>query len=403
MKISLVDPSLFTWPYDVKLADGLIEIGHSVSIVGSYTKTEVVPGQDSLLQRHFYPAMQSKALSRLPSQVQLALKGLSHVESMARLIRRFKNCAPDVIHFQWTPLPIIDARLVASFRAIAPSILTVHDSNPFNNNPRSKLQRIAAGSIFKHFDHLIVHTAQARDRLVKRGAPEDTISKIPIGLLIEHVELPAEVDPVERQIGILLFGQIKPYKGVDVLLQAIALLPPQTLAKCSVRIVGRPEMPMGPLFSMVADLGLQTKVEFDLRFVPEAEIAQIIARADIVVFPYREIDASGVLMLALAAGRPIVASNLGVFSEWLGPQAAAVLVQPDNPEELATALVPLISDRRIRQSHAERVLKLRNSVPSWKSIARLTELAYERAIRDRKPSAAESPTRTLRGVKRSRA
>jgi hypothetical protein len=61
MKISLVDPSLFTWFYDVKLADGLIKIGHSVSIVGSYTKTEVVSGQDSLLQRHFYPAMQSKA------------------------------------------------------------------------------------------------------------------------------------------------------------------------------------------------------------------------------------------------------------------------------------------------------------------------------------------------------
>jgi glycosyltransferase involved in cell wall biosynthesis len=265
------------------------------------------------------------------------------------------------------------------------------------------LQRIAAGSIFKHFDHLIVHTAQARDRLVKRGVPEDKISTIPIGLLIEHIELPAEVDPVERQIGILLFGQIKPYKGVDVLLQAVALLPPQILAKCSVRIVGRPEMPMGPLFSMVADLGLHTKVEFDLRFVPEAEVAQIIARADIVVFPYREIDASGVLMLALAAGRPIVASNLGVFSEWLGPQAAAILVQPDNPEELAAALAPLISDRSIRQSHAERVLKLRNSVPSWKSIARLTELAYERAIRDRKPSAEQRPTRTLGGVKRSRA
>jgi glycosyltransferase involved in cell wall biosynthesis len=302
---------------------------------------------------------------------------------MARLIRRFKVHKPDIIHFQWTPLPLVDARFVPRFRAIAPTILTVHDSNPFNSNPKSKLQGIGARTIFNEFDHLIVHTSQARDRLVGGGIQEDKISTIAHGLLTEHIEAPAEDDSVDRPTRILLFGQIKPYKGVDVLLRAVALLPAESRARCNVRIVGKPEMPMGPLFSMVADLDLKRQVEFDLRFVPEVEVAQLVAGADIVVFPYREIDASGVLMLALAAGRPIVASNMGIFAEWLGPQAAAVLVSPDNPEELASALAPLISDPAIRRSHAARVLKLRNSVPSWTSIARLTELAYKKATQKR--------------------
>lgn len=381
MKVSLIDPSLFTWPYDYRLAMGLTQIGHAVEIVGSHTKTEVAAEHNQLLRKHFYPLMRSQFAKSLPHKIQLFLKGLSHIESVGRLVRHFRETRPDIIHFQWVPLPFVDSRFLSSFRAIAPTVLTVHDSNPFNDNPSSRLQRIGALEILHQFDHLIVHTAVARERLVTKGIPLDRISIVPHGLLTDHID--SQQGPHRSPVRILLFGQVKPYKGVDVLLRAISMLPADIRAACRVKVVGKPDMAMAPLFSMASELQVQQHIEFDLRFVPDSEVASLVASADIFVFPYRQIDASGVLMLAIAGGRPIVASNIGIFAEWLGPQGVGTLVQPDNPAELAHALLPLIRDPDWRQSEAQKVLELRDSVPSWRSIAGFTEAVYKRTISSR--------------------
>lgn len=380
MKIALIDPSLFTWPYDLKLAKGLTDIGHAASIVGRQLGQKPSVDEVRFLDRHFYPGMQSRFFKKLPRNVQLGLKGLSHAESMARLIRRFRRAPPDVIHFQWAPLAIVDSQFVPKFRKVAPTVLTVHDSNPFNNNPSSRIQRIGALKILHCFDHLIVHTTVARDRLLGVGIPDEKISVIAHGLLTDHIARPAdEPSTGGGRVQILLFGKIKPYKGVDVMLRALALLPREVRRRCVVKVVGWPEMPMEPLFAMAKDLQLEEYVEFDLRFVPEDEVTSLVVRADILAFPYRDIDASGVLMLAIAAGRPIVASNLGTFSEWLSDQAEGTLVPPDDPVALSRSLERLISDPDYRNSKSQGMLDLRDSVPTWTSIARLTESAYAKA------------------------
>lgn len=382
MKIALIDPSLFTWPYDLKLAKGLTDVGHATSIVGRQIGQKPSVDEAQFLDRHFYPGLQSRFFKKLPRNVQLGLKGLSHAESMARLLRRFRKTPPDVIHFQWAPLAIVDSQFIPRFRRVAPTVLTVHDSNPFNNNPSSRIQRIGALRILHCFDHLIVHTAVARDRLLRVGIPDDNISVIAHGLLTDHIPRPAGKRLVaDGRVQILLFGKIKAYKGVDVMLRALALVPRDVRERCVVKVVGWPEMPMAPLFAMVKDLQLEGQVEFDLRFIPEDEVTSLVASADILAFPYRDIDASGVLMLAIAAGRPIVASNLGTFSEWLSDQAEGTLVPPGDPVELSRSLERLISDAEYRNSKSQRILDLRDAVPTWTSIARLTETAYEKAGR----------------------
>ncbi|MBR0903916.1 glycosyltransferase family 4 protein [Bradyrhizobium liaoningense] len=389
MKIALIDPSLFTWPYDLKLAKGLTDIGHAASIIGRQIGQKPSVDEDLFLDRHFYPGLQSRLFKRLPRNVQLGLKGLSHAESMARLIRRFRSSPPDVIHFQWSPLAIVDSQFIPKFRRVAPTVLTVHDSNPFNNNPSSRIQRIGAFKILHCFDHLIVHTTVARDRLLRVGIPGEKISVIAHGLLTDHIARPAdEPSAGDGRVQILMFGKIKPYKGVDVMLRALALLPREVRAHCVVKIVGLPEMPMEPLFAMVKDLQLEDFVEFDLRFVPDDEMTSLVARAGILAFPYRDIDASGVLMLAIAAGRPIVASNIGTFAEWLNDRAEGTLVPPDDPAALSRSLERLIDDPDYRNSKGEAILDLRDSVPTWTSIARLTEVAYAKAGRHAAASAS---------------
>ena len=378
MKIALIDPSLFTWPYDVRLAQGFASIGHDVTIYGCDPVRPLPDWEGRFLKRHFYPGFAHPAIQKLPKRAFLVLKGISHIESMIRLLWVLHRGRPDVIHFQWIPLAVVDMRFIPLFRRIAPIVLTVHDSIPFNDNPSARLQCLGAVAIMKQFDQLIVHTAAAHARLENYGIAGEKINIIPHGLLLE----PKESAPYVGGggcVNLLMFGGIKPYKGVDILLRAVALLPQVARHACRLRVIGEPCMPMEPLFDLANSLGIAPQVEFDLRFVPDGEISTLMESADIQVFPYREIDASGVLTLAIGVGRTIVASKLGVFDEWLRDGIHGALVQPDDPQALAIALYPLIIDASSRIRAAQAVRALSNSIPDWSVIARRTQEVYIRA------------------------
>lgn len=378
MKIALIDPSVYTWLYDVRLAQGLASIGHDVTIYGSELPRPFTGTDKRFLKRHFYPGLTHSAIQKLPKWAFLVLKGISHIESMIRLLWVLQRGRTDVIHFQWAPLAVVDMRFIPLFRRIAPIVLTVHDSIPFNNNARTRLQYLGAVAIMKLFDQLIVHTASARDRLESYGVAGDKINIVPHGLLLEP-KTSAPYAGGDGRVNLLMFGGITPRKGVDVLLRAIALMPQDARHACRLRVVGEPGMPMEPLFDLVNSLGISEQVTFDLRFVPDDEISTLIENADIQVFPYRVIDASGILTLAIGVGRTIVASKLGMFDELLRDGVHGALVQPDDPQALAAALYPLIMDASSRVRSAQAVKALANSIPDWPAIARSTQEVYSRA------------------------
>ena len=383
LRICLVDPSLFTWPYDVRLAQGFAENGHDAVIFGRAPSGPLPAVEERYLRRHFYPALGLPAVRKLPGPLFLGLKGLSHVESMVRLVWTLRRWRPDVIHFQWAPLAVVDKRFITLLRRIAPTVMTIHDSAPFNNSPRVGIQRLGAIDIMHRFDRLIVHTARARVRVESYGVPAEKIDQVAHGLLLDldrSAFAKAEATRRDPRVTLLLFGWIKPYKGTDVLLRALAKLPTALRQAVRLRIVGRPQMPMEPLFALVDELGIREQVEFDLRFIGDAEIPSVLDQTDIQVFPYREIDASGALMLAIAAGRPIVASNIGLFAELLEDGRHGALVEPGDPDALAAALAPLIADRSRRVAADHEVGALRDRIPSWRRIAEQTEKTYRAAM-----------------------
>jgi glycosyltransferase involved in cell wall biosynthesis len=412
LKICLVDPSLFTWPYDVRLAQGLSEIGHDAVVFGRAPNGPLPAAEEPYLRRHFYPALAWPGVRRLPGPLFLGIKGLSHVESMVRLVSALRRWRPDIIHFQWAPLAVVDKRFIGVLRRIAPTVMTVHDSAPFNNSPRAGIQRLGAIDIMRRFDRLIVHTGRARARVESYGVPARKIDQIAHGLLLDldrSAFARAEATRTDPRVTLLLFGWIKPYKGTDVLLRAFAKLPSALRQTARVRIVGRPQMPMEPIFALTDELRIREQVEFDLRFIDDAEIPRVLEQTDIQVFPYREIDASGALMLAIAAGRPIVASNIGTFAELLEDGRHGALVEPGNSDALAAALEPLIADRSKRLAADCEVGALRDRIPSWRRIAQETEKTYRMAMgwraeahlerterADETPPAAREPASTVR-------
>jgi glycosyltransferase involved in cell wall biosynthesis len=385
MRVAMIDPSLFTWPYDAALAVALRDAGHEVAIFGKPIDPNEAGPAHPLLREHFYRELDSAIAKKLPRPAFLLGKGVLHVRDMVALLSALRAFRPDVIHVQWAPLAIVDRWFIPQLRAIAPLVMTVHDSVPYNGSPRSYLQRLSAVAIMGRFDRLIVHTRVAEQRLAEYGLASQNVRLIPHGPMGVAPVLDA-VDAAEsgrRQklpgapVEILLFGRIKPYKGADVLVRAAAAMRPEIVRQCKIRIIGKPFMDLAPLEQEIARAGLGENVVIEPRFIAENEVGQLLAGTDIIALPYREIDASGVLMSCLSAGVPVVASRIGLFAEMLVDGEHGRLVGVEDHLGLARALEDLVvnSERRVAMGAA--VKKLRADMPTWASIAEMTANLYQ--------------------------
>jgi glycosyltransferase involved in cell wall biosynthesis len=404
MRVALIDPSLHTLPYDAALAAGLRVAGHEVTLHGRPLGREDSAAGEAPLVPSFYRLAETRAVRALPAPVRIGIKGADHVVSMAALTRRLKRERPDIVHFQWLQLPVADCYFLQSLRALAPLVLTVHDSNPFNGNPTAKLQVRDLHRGFAMFDRLIVHTEQGRRRLQEQGIAPDRIRILPHGLLkgpgAEPGAEPAMAAPDSMQsvMTFLMFGKIQPYKGVDVLIQAFARLSGAQREQARLRVVGKPYMDMRPLRALARELGVDPFLSLETRFVAEDDIPGLFAPGTVAAFPYREIEASGVLSLAIGFGRPILASRLGGFAETVTDGTHGLLVPPEDDAALAAAMVRLIEDRALAARCAQNVAALAGAVPSWDEIARQTQAVYAEAAAQH---VARSRAATKQGAVRS--
>ncbi len=121
-------------------------------------------------------------------------------------------------------------------------------------------------------------------------------------------------------VRLLFFGRLLAYKGLDLLAEVLA----QPDLGCEVRVVGS-----GPETPALAALRGLPGVRVENRWVPEAEVGDLLAWADAVILPYREASQSGVAPAALAAGRRVIATEVGGLAEQVRGCELALLCPPD--------------------------------------------------------------------------
>jgi glycosyltransferase involved in cell wall biosynthesis len=383
MKVALIDPSLFTIPYDDALGEALAAAGCTPRLYGRRLRNGESHGT-ALPYEPFFYRLSERFHGRLPTPLLRLAKGAEHAGDMLRLRRRLTAERPDLIHFQWTPLPIVDSRILPGFRALAPTLLTVHDPTPFNGSARGAVQAIGAAAIYDAFDHLIVHTAGGRAHLIDGGIDESKISVIPHGpLRLPAAREGAATAAASDAVSILLFGKIKHYKGLDLLIEAFATLPEELQRRARLRIVGEPHLPLEPLLERARVLGIAERIDWEPRFIDDAEIPGLLASAGILAFPYRQIDASGVLMAALGHGKPILASRLGAFAEMLRDGVHGRLVPPEDVAALAEGLAFLLEDPVRAKAMGDNVRALASEITGWDEIAARTTALYRRLVASR--------------------
>ena len=372
LKIAIIDAWLFSPNYDRALVEALSELGHEVRLCsfGREAPHNLTP-TDALLPY-------------IPRLLAASCKAFLHPLVMCVLVEILQDWRPDVIHFQWTPFPLCDRWFLHALRRIAPIICTVHDIVPFNGNPVSTIQVLGAVRILREFDAIVAHTQRSVRHLTSLSRGPRRIRHIAHGLLQHGVGPGALVSKVkstsESKLVVLFFGKLKPYKGIDVLIRAASLIPARLQSHIRLRIVGKPYMDTGALIAMAESLQVAHLIDFQFRFIADGEISALLQAASVIVLPYREVDASGVLMTALAEGRPIVATRVGAMAELLTDGQDALLVPVGDADLLASALSQVLEDRAARQRLADGARRLGASIPTWRDIGRETVALYDEVI-----------------------
>jgi glycosyltransferase involved in cell wall biosynthesis len=395
LDVQLVDPSAFTPPYDHALAAALARAGARVELVTSRFAYGDVPRAEGYAVREAFYRWGAGWAGGPGSRMRRAAKLAQHVPDMLRWAASAGARRAGVVHFQWLTVQPLDVRLppFALSRAHRPPlVLTAHDVLP--REPRAGQLR-AQRRLYDRVDAVVVHSehgaARLRDEL---GIDPARVHVIPHGAFTHFAELddagasalagtasrgsasagtaapatvtlPPDLAGVERPV-VLCFGLIRPYKGVDVLLEAW-----RGIENAELWIVGLPKLDLAPLRA-AAPPG----VRFVPRFVADDEIPAFFRRADLVVLPYREIDQSGVLFTALGFGKPLLLSKVGGFPE-VAATGAAELVPPGDAAALHDTLTRLLADLSARARLAAAARTAATTTYSWDAIAAQHLALYE--------------------------
>ncbi len=250
-----------------------------------------------------------------------------------------------------------------------PVIGVVH--NPADHGA-GRLQRLVARGVLSRCDGLFTHAERLRESLTA------DYPGVPTGAHPLPAEPPAPLPDRSRaraRLGLgdhhrvaLFLGIVRPYKGVDLLLEALALLGPD--ADWRLVVAGEPWGGLGrALERQASELGLGDRVQLRFGWVPEDELPWLLSAADVVVLPYRSGSQSAVAPIALAHGRPVVSTTVGGLAEVVEHEVSGLLAPPGSATELAEALRHLDRERLSRLAEGARA-----------AAARITWEGYARAL-----------------------
>jgi len=299
--------------------------------------------------------------------------------SAARTRRYLAEIRPDVIHVHEPLVPAVGltaarsdvAPVVATFHAWSSDVRAYRMARPLG---RRVLDGLAAS--------LAVSDAAAGYHAAALGVASDRFEIVPNGVEVARfAQVPEQVPEREPTRGdgpetLLFVGRLEPRKGLATLIRAFVRLRAE---RPGVRLLVVGEGPERARCEQALPGPAREAVSFLGRVDDQALVAAY-AQADVYVSPALGGESFGIVLLeAMAAGRPVVASDLPGYRSVVTPDRDGVLVPPGDADALARALRTLLDDpdRRSAMVAAGRATA---AAHDWPVVAQRVRAVYERAL-----------------------
>jgi D-inositol-3-phosphate glycosyltransferase len=247
-----------------------------------------------------------------------------------------------------------------------------HDVSSFTDNDSSIMQDL----IYNTFsDYIIVHNHFSYNALLNNvniKEPEK-VNIIRHGGYLDHIGERPDRIKLREELGlephgkyILFFGQIKKVKGLDILLEAMSKVP----SNINLIIAGKPwKDDFEQYDALIKKHAINDRLVKMIRFIEDDEREMLFFTADVIVLPYRVIFQSGVLLMAMSHGLPVIASDLAPNKEIITHKKNGMLFMSENPEDLSKKINTLFDQDSLRGLLSKKSLITIQQHYDWNNIA----------------------------------
>jgi phosphatidylinositol alpha-mannosyltransferase len=285
-----------------------------------------------------------------------------------RVMELFRQKRFDVLHMHEPLMPL--ASWFVLRQSPAPVIATFHTHREQGHRWYPRYRWILAPLMRRVRVRLAV--SEAARRTVARHFP-GRYDIVPNGIDVDRFARPAERPPEMRDGGryVLFVGRLEPRKGVDCLVRAMAIVQPRVPSAWLVIVGDGPDR--RAIEAAARDAGI--RIAFAGR-VDDDQLPSYYRAADVVCSPALGGESFGIVLLeAMAAGRPIVATRIEGYAELLAGAGASRLVDPGEPAPLADAIATLLGDADLCRSLGSRGSEFARNY-DWGAIAQRLESIY---------------------------
>jgi glycosyltransferase involved in cell wall biosynthesis len=325
----------------------------------------------------FFPGRTDRDVSKKP----LRENGAEHILDSINPIswwgvyRRVKREAPDLVIIPWwTLFWTIQFWTVASLIKRFTSAKILFICHNVVDHEHHLFGKRCARAVLSKGDYFFVHSENDAIRLreVLSRAADITHAFHPLYDFFDHG--PISKTEARTRLGlegdtILYFGFVRSYKGVDHLLAAMPLI--LRRRKVTLLIAGEFWEGREAFAEKIKNLGIEDAVRVVDRYIPNEEVGLYFSAGDLVVLPYVSGTGSGVIQIANALEKPVVATRIGSLAEMVEDGKTGYLVNPGDPKALAAAVIRFFEEEK----EAEFVQNIRRAKRkfSWEQIVSLIE------------------------------
>lgn len=359
--------------YTSYLARGLAKY-HNIILCGFSKEEYYATGAEGVGVR-FYPISEA-----LPAGNSLLLTILNPLLLYWPLLRIITRTRYSIVHVQGH-LPMFF--LFIPFLRLKRKLIywTVHDVRlrPSTTGIRGKLEllfmkAITQPSILARFaDSIFVHGSLLKEEIILKGIDRNKI------LVIPHPDyrylLTNNNSDFNDSEYVLLFGRIKPYKGIDNFIEAARIVREKIGPNFTVLIAGKGDT---SYFENLVKKEDREYIRIRNEFIPNSEVPHIFSKAKFVVLPYTYASQSGVVPLAYTFSKPVIVSNTGSLGEFVMHDETGFIFEPGNIDQLANYMIKLIEDnskcvemgkkghqKMLREMSVERCCEILNDIYKW--------------------------------------